>query len=424
MTPLRIAMLTTFYPPYSFGGDALSVQRLAAALARRGHDVTVVHDLDAYHALAPKRRPATVLSPDGVRVISLHSPLGITSTFLTHQLGYPVMQRRWLRKILDDGAFDIIWFHNISLLGGPGLLTQGDALKIYEAHEHWLICPTHTLWRHNRETCLARQCLRCVVHHRRPPQLWRYTNMLPRSLRQVDAFIAKSEFSRRKHKEFGFSTDMDIVPYFLPEQEKAALAPGQPLHDRPYFLFVGRLERIKGLDEIIQVFQTYTDADLLIAGDGAHGAVLRRQSAEIAGVRFIGHVAPDRLSRYYRDAIALIVPSVCFETFGIILIEAFRNGTPVIARRIGPFPEIIERCGGGVLFTNQAQLVSMMKQMQHDAQYRNSLALAARAGFDRHWSESVVIGQYFSTLQRAANRAGRRSLATALGVAEEMEQSP
>jgi len=421
MTPLRIAMLTTFYPPYSFGGDALGVQRLSAALGRRGHDVTVVHDLDAYNALAPKRRPTTAPAQDGVRVISLHSPLGVTSTYLTHQLGYPVVQRRRLQKILDDGAFDVIWFHNISLLGGPGLLTQGDALKVYEAHEHWLICPTHTLWRHNRETCTARQCLRCVFHHRRPPQLWRYTNALPRKLRRIDAFIAKSEFSRSKHKEFGFSGDMDVVPYFLPEQEPTIHEVDRQPHERPYFLFVGRLERIKGLDEIIPAFQSYTDADLLVAGDGGYGDTLRRQSADIAGVKFLGHVAPDRLHRYYRDAIALIVPSVCFETFGIILIEAFRNGTPVIARHIGPFPEIIERCGGGALFSNQRQLVSMMKQMQHDTQYRDSLALAARAGFERQWSESVVIKQYLSTLQRAANRTGRRSLATALGTAQEME---
>ena len=46
-------------------------------------------------------------------------------------------------------------------------------------------------------------------------------------------------------------------------------------------------------------------------------------------------------------SIPTIVPSVCYETFGIVLIEAFRQGSPVIARRLGPFPEIVERSGGG-----------------------------------------------------------------------------
>ena len=43
---LRIAMVTTFYPPYNFGGDGVYVQRLARALVRRGHHVEVIHDTD------------------------------------------------------------------------------------------------------------------------------------------------------------------------------------------------------------------------------------------------------------------------------------------------------------------------------------------------------------------------------------------
>ncbi len=414
MTGLRFAVLTTFYPPYSFGGDALGVQRLAAALVRRGHAVTVVHDIDAYRALLPKGDPAAATSPKGVRVIALRSALGAASALLTHQFGNPVTQRQRLRDVLCGSAWDVIWYHNISLLGGPGLLALGDALKVYEAHEHWLVCPTHTLWRHNREPCTARQCLRCVLHHRRPPQLWRYTNALQRQLRHVDVFIAKSEFSRRKHHEFGFPHNMDVVPYFLPERPTPDAAPGPPPHDRPYFLFVGRLERIKGLHDVIPIFADYKEADLLVVGSGGHGAALRRQAAGIAGVRFVGHVPPEQLSRYYRDAIALISPSLCFETFGITFIEAFRNATPVIARRIGPSPEIIERCGGGVLFTKLEELASMMGRMQQDTQHRNALAVAARDGFELYWSENVVMSQYFAALQRAALRAGRQSVAAAL----------
>ena len=49
--PLSFCMVTTFYPPHHFGGDAIYAYRLANALARRGHDVTVVHSEDAYRAL-------------------------------------------------------------------------------------------------------------------------------------------------------------------------------------------------------------------------------------------------------------------------------------------------------------------------------------------------------------------------------------
>src|SRR5438045_1134335 len=74
----------------------------------------------------------------------------------------------------------------------------GDALKVYVAHEHWLVCPTHVLWKFNHEPCDERACTRCVLAYRRPPQLWRYTGALERRLADVDLFIARSEFSRAK----------------------------------------------------------------------------------------------------------------------------------------------------------------------------------------------------------------------------------
>ena len=45
---LRFCMLSTYYPPYSYGGDGITLQRLCRALVRAGHQVTVVHDADAY----------------------------------------------------------------------------------------------------------------------------------------------------------------------------------------------------------------------------------------------------------------------------------------------------------------------------------------------------------------------------------------
>ena len=136
---------------------------------------------------------------------------------------------------------------------------------------------------------------------------------------------------------------MDVLPYFLPTLPPVAPASGNAPHPRPYFFFAGRLERIKGLDDVIPLFGSYPDADFVIAGDGEHAEALRNLANGLPGVRFLGRLAPEELARYYQHAIATIVPSVCFETFGIVLIEAFRQGSPVLARRIGPFPEIMAR---------------------------------------------------------------------------------
>lgn len=413
MKKLKIAMLTTFYPPYSFGGDAIGIQRLATAIAKLGHQVTVIHDIDAFSTLS-NAKPAEISHPDNIEVIGLKSNIGFISNLLTHQLGYPVVHRKQLQEILKPGAFDIIWFHNISLIGGPALLSFGDGLKVYEAHEHWLVCPTHVLWRHNRELCDSRQCLRCAFNYRRPPQLWRYQNFLASQLDHIDTFIAKSEFSRKKHKEFGFPKDMQVVPYFIPETQEPKQENNTSPHERPYFLFVGRLEKIKGLDDVIPVFTNYPNADLLILGNGEYEAELQHQAANIPNVKFLGRLAPEDLSRYYKSAIALIVPSVCYETFGIILIESFKEGTPVIARKIGPFVEIVTQCNGGLLYSNNNELVDAMHKFQENPSYRHTMAQSARSGFETHWSEQAVLNKYFSTIRQAALTKGNDYVATAL----------
>jgi glycosyltransferase involved in cell wall biosynthesis len=416
MTKLKIAMLTTFYPPYSFGGDAIGVERLATAMAKQGHHVTVIHDIDAFATLSNTTNlsPTPISPAENINVIGLRSNIGFISNLMVHQLGRPVIHRKQLQVLLQPGAFDIVWFHNISLLGGPALLSYGDGLKIYEAHEHWLVCPTHVLWRHNRELCDSRQCFRCAVHYRRPPQLWRYLGFLERQLEHVDVFIAKSEFSRKKHKEFGFSKNMEVVPYFLPEKPKRQQSNQESPHNRPYFLFVGRLEKIKGLDDVIPVFADYPEADLLILGTGEYEEALKQQATNISNVKFIGRLPPQDLSRYYESAIALIVPSVCFETFGIIIIESFREGTPVIARRIGPFVEIINQCDGGLLYSDNNELVEAMRELQTKPPYRQAMAKSAKLGFETNWSEKAVLPSYYQTVYQAALAKGNTYVAAAL----------
>lgn len=416
MSGLRFCFLTTFYPPFNFGGDGIGIQRLARGLARAGHHVTVVHDADAYNTLHHGAEPAPGAEPDGIEVVSLRSGVGMLSPLLTQQLGRPVVNGRRIRRLLAEGGYDVINYHNVSLIGGPGILRYGDALKLYMAHEHWLVCPMHVLWRHGRELCTGRQCLRCTLHYRRPPQLWRWTGYLERELRHVDTLIAMSDFSRRKHREFGLERDMEVLPYFLPDPEPGGAAVSGPApHDRPYFLFVGRLEKIKGLDDVIPLFRDYDGADLLIAGDGEYGEELRRQAAGIDRVKFLGRVTPDALRGYYQHAIGLIVPSVCFETFGIILIEAFKQSTPVIARRIGPFPEIVERARGGELFGDRAELLAAMRRLQEDPAYRRTRAEAGHQAYLAEYCERAVVPKYLDIVRRTAERKGRGQILERLG---------
>lgn len=407
MKPLRFCMFTTFYPPYHFGGDAIGIQRLCRGLAKRGHEVTVIHDLDAYRLLSKDDTEKELANEPGIECVPLQSRFPLVSETLTQQFGRPVVHGNRIRKILDEGKFDVINYHNVSLVGGPGLFRFGDATKLYLAHEHWLVCAMHVLWRHGRERCDEKQCMRCTLNHKRPPQWWRWTGLLEREARHVDLFVAMSEFSRRKHQEFGFPREMEVLPYFLPDPEEAAEASTQSSpHTRPYFLFVGRLEKIKGLDDVLPVFERFDGADLLIAGDGDYAAVLKEKARGNDRVQFLGRLAPEELDCYYAHARALIVPSICYETFGIILIESFRQRTPVIVRRVGPLPEIVEKAGGGSSFEKTAELETCLNEMLTDDEQRARMSSSAYDAFLANWTESQVVPRYLELVEKAATKRG------------------
>lgn len=417
MRPLRFCHVTTFYPPYNFGGDGIAIRRLSEALVRRGHEVTVIHDKDAFDSLNPGDDP-TPPADGEIRRIGLESRSSRVSSLLSHQLGRPVVHRRRLAEELDNGDFDVINFHNVSLVGGPGVLAMGDAVKFYTAHEHWLVCPTHVLWRHDREPCDERECVRCVLRHRRPPQLWRATSLLDRSLEHVDRFIALSEFSRRKHAEFGFTRPMEVLPCFVEPPEVDAKGQstasgrwvdGADGHARPFVLYAGRLERLKGLDDVIPQFGWDLGVDLVIAGDGTHHDELRRLAVDLPAVRFVGWVDRPQLDDLYARALAVVVPTVGYETFGQTVIEAFSHGAPVVARRTGPLPELIEKHGGGELFDDASELRGIVTRLATDAGARRSYSERAFESFRSEYCEDVVVPRYLALVEQALERRRARS---------------
>ena len=173
---MRFCMVTTFYPPYHFGGDATYVRSLARALRRRGHDVEVIHCVDSYalragydeHPLEPE-----LVTDEGIVIHRLRSRFGFLSPLVTQQTGRPGLKYEQLKTLLNQD-FDVIHFHNISLVGGPAVLRMGQApVKLYTLHEYWLLCPTHVFWKNGQQPCDQPQCVSCCVKSGIPPQWWR-----------------------------------------------------------------------------------------------------------------------------------------------------------------------------------------------------------------------------------------------------------
>jgi glycosyltransferase involved in cell wall biosynthesis len=126
--PLRFCMITTFYPPYHFGGDAVFVYRLSNELALRGHQVEVIHSVDAYRLLGGKPR-GTLDNHPNVKVHALQSRWGMLSPLSTLLTGIPLLERSRIQNILATG-FDVIHYHNVSLVGGPKVLEYGKGIKL------------------------------------------------------------------------------------------------------------------------------------------------------------------------------------------------------------------------------------------------------------------------------------------------------
>ena len=397
---MRVAIVTTFYPPYNFGGDGQYVRRLAHALAARGHEIEIIHESDAFRLLSNKAEPEPVEEPEGVTIHRLKSAMPAISCLATQQFGAPLVQGRRIKEILSRN-FDVIHYHNVSLVGGPGVLRLGEAVKLYTAHEHWLVCPMHILWKDNREPCNKKACISCSLKHRRPPQLWRYTPLLKHAGRHVDAFLALSEFSAQKHKEYGFPFPMRVTGSFLPA---APLATPPENQTKPYFLLVGRLEAIKGFQDVIPVFDGSTPADLLIAGEGNFGAELRELTKDRPSVKFLGTQTPEQLRALYRGARALIAPSRCYEVFPLVLLEAFQQETPAIARDLGPYPEIIRTSKGGALFRDERSLRQAISEFIKEDGPRDAMGLQARSAFDALWSEDVALKNYVDLVEELKTR--------------------
>lgn len=401
---LSICMVTTFYPPLHFGGDAAYAYQLTNALARRGHAVTVVHSADAYRALGGERAAGDFEHPPGVAVRRLETRLPRASLLATYLSGRPFVYARQLREVLDGDRYDVIHFHNTSLVGGPGVLGYGEAVKLYTTSEHWLVCPMHVLFRYNREPCVEPKCLRCTLAFRRPPQLWRYGSLLERTSEYVDLYLSPSRFTLQAHRERGFTAPIRHLPYFHADDEPEAAGAGLgavAAPARPYFLCVGRLEPIKGIHVLIEAFRHYQDANLVIAGEGTQGEALRRQAAALDHVRFLGRLHPEQLKPLYAGAVALIVPSIGFEVFGIVALEAFARRTPVIAHDLGALTEVVQESGGGLLYRTEEELREAMDRLLGDEALRRRLGEQGHAAWRRLWSEDVHVAQYLEAVEEA-----------------------
>ena len=90
----------------------------------------------------------------------------------------------------------------------------------------------------------------------------------------------------------------------------------------------------------------------------------------------------------------------------------------MVARRLGPFPEIVTESGGGELFDTPDELIAAMQRLQSDPAYRQRLSDSGYQAYVERWSESAVVPRYLEIVQRAAQRRGDARIAAELTAQE------
>ncbi len=335
---MKLAQISTRYPPGP-GGVERHVAILSAQLGQRGHRVRVLtSDLrrefpwERLDPSVPRREATAFGSVERIRAWSL--PGGLHYPFLPG-----------LERALGQGEEVIVHVH-----------TYGThQVAVAERHRRRTGVPfvlsTHFHPITSMHGGAFRRRLRAYYDHR----------IGGPHLRRASRLIVESHEEERLIAGLGFP----LPPVRIVPPGYTPLPPPLPpgtFAERygipgPYVLFVGRLAPNKGLLTLVEAFRSLAehDPEASLVLVGADGGMDRAISARVRALGLerrvyrVGHVEDDALlATSLRDARLFVLPSE-YEAFGLVLLEALAQGTPVIASRVGGIPEFIEDERAGLL---------------------------------------------------------------------------
>lgn len=397
METLRFVMTTTFYPPYHLGGDAMHVYHLSNELAKLGHEVHVIHSIDAYYWKRKYSPKQTYLNDKNVFIHSMR--LGKISPLINHIFGVKPIK---VQNIIKDIRPDVLHHHNIAGFG-PLILNMKAPRVFYTAHDYWLYCPMNGLITYNGSQCYNNNnyyCSICSLMHKRPPQLWRYIIKMNEKIKNCDVIITPSIFMKNRLQELKINNNkFCVIPNFIPHSkiEKIEKTP----YNFSYFLFVGVLERHKGILDLLDAYSeihSNIESKLLIVGNGSlennieDKIVKKRLGDKICK---LGRIDDLDLMRTYSNALAIIIPSIFPENCPLVALEAISKGKPIIARNIGGISEITKKIEIPT-FNNKIELKKLLLKMdKDDISYKDPKKI-----YEKYYSAESFMSKYFALINK------------------------
>ncbi|GAB3819325.1 glycosyltransferase [Kribbella italica] len=281
---------------------------------------------------------------------------------------------------------DIVHVHNTFPLLSPSVLRSASRAGlpvVATLHNFRLLCANAVLQRDGApcESCVGKIPWRGAVHgcyrdstvqslplvtgigvHQALHTWQRYTTTL----------IAPSEFVRSRYVAAGFAPEQIVVkPHAVPFSGQVREGAGEAV------VFLGRLTEDKGFADLLQAWDASL-GQLVVIGDGPLRDQADARAAADPSVRVLGALPWAESMDVVRTARAVVVPARSYETFGLVVVEAFAHGVPVVASRIGALAELVEDGETGAL-AEPGDPESLRKALRLVTDPRTSITCGERA---------------------------------------------
>lgn len=306
--------------------------------------------------------------------------------------------RKTLQKLREFKP-DVVHIHNLHFSGSASVVYAINKLHIpmvMTLHNYRLLCPSGSLY-HNNDFFLdslqpgfAWQAVKQGVYQNsKAITFWIAASMYLHerlgTWGKINQFLVLGEHSRQlfSHSKFGQFADRIVVKpnfCFAPSNDLETVTPCLGSS----YLYVGRLTEEKGLPVLLKAFAT-SGYQLDIVGTGPLEEMVKEYSRNHANIHFHGAQPQEKVYEMLEAAAALIFPSVWYETFGMVVIEAFSRGVPVIASDLGNIRNLVEDGVNGLRFRS-----GDYEDLSSKVQYFEQLPAALREEFCENARQSYL----------------------------------
>jgi glycosyltransferase involved in cell wall biosynthesis len=262
-----------------------------------------------------------------------------------------------MRRMLAQHAPDLVHVHNVFPLLSPWIVREAHAAGVpvvQTVHNFRQDCVAGTYFRDGQvcTECVGKRVATPAVTHGcyRGSRLQSLPMVVGRSAhrstwRSVDRYLVLTEFHAAFIESLGVPADRIVV------RPTSAADPGTPAAPGRDVLFVGRLDREKGVELILDAWSVRRPDHrrLVIAGDGPLRPLVAARAAAGAGIDYVGTLTPEEVSAAMRSAALVVLPSVWLEGLPRVVVEAMSHGRPVMAVSQGGLASVVDDSSGWLL---------------------------------------------------------------------------